>query len=67
MAVQLFSRPFILKILQFIYEGFHFLGPFVAAGERIGYVSPLPDFLQGRRSPILLYSSSYVALSFLQG
>ena len=27
---------FYFKDMQFVYEGLHYLGPFVAAGERIG-------------------------------
>ena len=34
---------FYLQDLQFVLDGVHSLGPFVAAGERIGWPSPLPD------------------------
>ena len=40
---------FYFKDLQYDFEGVRSLGPFVAAGERIGYPPTLPDLLWGRR------------------
>ena len=40
---------FYLRDIQHEYDGLLSLGPFVAAGSRIGWPSPLPDLLRGRR------------------
>ena len=54
-----------LRDLSFNSDGVHSLGPFVAAGERIGELSPLPDLFRGRRRCYLDVFSSVTHLTVL--
>ena len=57
---------FYLRDFQHEYDGLLSLGPFVAAGTRIGLPSPLPDLLRGRRSCAVLASTFTRLLHLLQ-
>ena len=58
---------FYLRDIQHEYDGIRSLGPFVAAGSRIEWPSPLPDLLRGRRMCcVALVSASVRLLHLLQ-
>ena len=56
---------FYFKDLQFVFEGVRSLGPFVTAGEHIGWPPLLPNLLRGRRECYLGAFSLAIVFSVL--